>query len=434
MMRDAAGEAGLRKEEIDALAPQCLEVHQGLHDLRRLGQLPFRDLPFHEEMVAGVQEKARWAGDNFQTVLLLGIGGSALGPAFLAESLGQEKSSSLIVCDHVDAREWLRIASASDWKRTLLTVISKSGATVETWAAFSFFQSYLKQALGEGWRKSVLILTDPKEGGLRKVAESEKIASLDIPSGVGGRYSILSAVGLFPAACQGIKIDELLAGARRMDERCKGGDPWFNPALMNAALHYLYDTCRGRKTRVTITYGEDLAKYAAWFAQLWAESLGKRHSLQGEERRLGTLPVCASGPRDQHSQLQLYLDGPEDKTVTFIAVEEGEKAILPNDPLLEMTVPGLGGRSVHELQSIERLATEEALREAGRPTETILLRRLDAYSIGQLLFLAELETVYAGGLYDVNPFDQPAVEMIKRNIQRHLSGKITPQKSRGYMI
>ena len=323
-------------------------------------------------------------------------------------------------------------------------VVSKSGKTLETWAAFLFFYDRLRKAVGSRATRHLLIITDPHEGPLRELANREKIASFDVPTGVGGRYSILSPVGLLPAACAGVEIGELLAGARRMDDRCKGAEPWFNPALMSAALHHLHATRRGRPIRVTIPYGGSLEGFAPWFAQLWAESLGKRHVLQGITVHTGSTPVSASGPRDQHSQLQLYLDGPEDKVVTFVGTEQGGDAIIParESPVWKEIGHGvkdddltlLAGRQVQELLVIERKATEDALREGGRPNQTILLREADAYSIGQLIFMAELETVYTGEIYDINPFDQPAVEMIKKNIRKYLVGKITPKKSRSFMI
>ncbi len=432
MMSEAIEASGLHRDEIDRLAGQAGEVHQALVDLRRLGQLPFRDLPYHDDIAEAVALKGRRVREKFETVLLLGVGGSALGAELLCSSLGDGKGTQVIVCDGVDAGVWRRLGSNLNWEKTLLLIVSKSGNTIETWASFSFFEKLLKDRLGSPYRQNVFIVSDPKAGPFRDLAEEEGIETFSIPPGVGGRYSVLTPAGLLPAACAGVDIAELLAGARRMDERCKSGDPWFNPALMSAVLHHLFANQRGRNVRVTLTYGERLASYAPWFAQLWAESLGKSYRTDGERKRTGTTPICASGPQDQHSQLQLYLDGPEDKTVTFLAEEEVGDVEIPvhGRGWKGMSIP----KTVHELQTLERTATEEALREAGRPNATILLKRLDPYAVGQLIYLAELETVYAGHLQGVNPFDQPAVEMIKKNIKGFLSGRIPHARNRTYQI
>jgi glucose-6-phosphate isomerase len=432
MMSEMIGSTGIEKGEIDSLKAQIQQIFDGLSDLRRLGQMPYRDLPYHEDIALRLIQKAKEVQERFDTILLLGIGGSALGGRFLAESLASRKKPNLIICDHLDASRWKGIVDRVDFQKTFLVVVSKSGRTLETLAAFLFFRERFRERLGEKSKNHLLIITDPREGPLRKIANEEGIDSFEIPPGVGGRFSVLTPAGLFPVACVGGDIQELLAGACRMDERCQTSDPWFNPALMSAVLHYLLDGERGRRMRVVMPYGERLRHFAAWFAQLWAESLGKRMSLKGKEIFAGTTPLAAVGPQDQHSQLQLYLEGPHDKTITIIAGEkEGEDLTLPTD-FQEMSE--LKGRSLNELLRAERTATVKALSEAGRPNQTILLREINPYTIGQLLYMAEVETVFAGELYNVNPFDQPAVELIKRNIRDCLSGKMTEKKNRSYLI
>ncbi len=430
MMADLLGPSGLTRKGIEQV--QVRQIQKGLTDLRRLGQLPFMDLP-HQEVLEIEREAAR-IRDQFEAVLVLGIGGSALGARFLLQALGSD-GPKLVVCDSVDPWEWDQLRDELDFKKTAVMAVSKSGKTIETLAALTFFLDLLKKAAGPDWKRRLILITDPKEGEFRRVATGEQIVSFAIPPGVGGRYSVLTPAGLLPAACAGVPIGELLSGARRMDERCCNDDLWTNPALMSAVLHYLFDREKGRRIRVILPYGERLKGYGPWFAQLWAESLGKRRSLKGKEVLAGTTPIVGSGPQDQHSQLQLYLEGPEDKTVTFLDVEKPRKDLnLPTGAPFSYGDLSLGGRSVHELQRIEKASTEEALREVGRPNQTILLRDLTPSIIGQLIFMAEMETVYAGELYNVNPFDQPAVEAIKRNIRQRLSGKISPQKDRTYTI
>jgi len=446
MVSEGIGENGLSRDEIDSLKKDAAEIHRGLIDLRRLGQLPFWDLPCHDQMIAQVRSKAASIRERCETILLLGIGGSSLGTALLAQALAKPGSLSLRFIDDMDPREWGRIAESVDWRKTVLLTVSKSGETLETWAAFVFFYERLREAVGTEARRHVVIVTDPSSGSLREIAHREKIESLEIPMGVGGRYSVLSPAGILAAACVGVDLDAVMAGARRMDERCKQGDPWFNPALMSALVNFLHMTRRGRPLRVVMPYGGSLQAFAPWFAQLWAESLGKTKTLDDGTLAVGGTPVVALGPRDQHSQLQLYLDGPDDKVVTFLGVEEGEdiklapanslvwREIGPRNGRGSEEIRSLAGRSVQELLTLERRATEEALQEAGRPNQTVLLRRLDGYSLGQLILMSELETVYTGQLLGINPFDQPAVEKIKRNIRSYLSGRISPQKNRNFMI
>lgn len=426
MMAETIGVSGIEKKEIDSLKSQIQQIDDGLSDLRRLGQMPYRDLPYHDDLARRIVQKAKEIQERFDTILLLGIGGSSLGARFLAESLAPRKKPRLVICDHLDGLVWQELAETLDIKRTLLLVVSKSGKTVETVASFLFFRRRFKH---------LFIITDPHEGPLRRLVQEEGIESLEIPPGVGGRFSVFTPAGLFPAACLGVSVEELLAGARRMDERCKTSDPWFNPALMSAVLHYLFDSRKGRRIRVVMPYGERLKGYSAWFSQLWAESLGKKISLKGKEILAGTAPIGVLGPQDQHSQLQLYLEGPQDKAVTFVAEEKaGREPRLPEDLEDLNEVKELKGRSVPELLKAERIATEKALAESGRPNQTILLREINPYAVGQLLYMAEVETVFAGELYNVNPFDQPAVEQIKRNVRDYLSGKIMEKKNRSYLV
>lgn len=427
--------SGVELKEIDALGSQIKQIHSGLQDLRRLGQMPYRDLPYHDEGTKKILEKSGAVGDRFDFVLILGIGGSALGARFLIDALGSNKGPQIFQCESVDPAAWIRLSDRIDFSRCLLIAVSKSGNTLETMASFLYFTDLIRKKSGSRWKEGLWIVTDPQEGALRRFAREEGIATFDIPPGVGGRFSVLSAAGLVPAACAGVDIVELLAGARRMDERCQKEDPWFNPALMSASLHFLLDRNHERKIRVLMNYGQRLREYPRWFCQLWSESLGKRFSLRGEEVFSGTTPVPAMGPEDQHSQLQLYLEGPRDKSVTFIAFETD-----PTDAVIPSGTEGLSaggllqGLSAHRLLAAERMATETALLSAGCPNQTILIKEVNPYLVGQLLTMAEVETVFAGALYNVNPFDQPGVEAIKRNTRDFLAGKVFAKKNRSYRI
>ncbi len=416
MMSEAIGSKGIEPAAVDSLVPQVRQIHQGLTDLRKLGQLPFCDLPTQETLIDEVIEKAKRAREAFDYFLVLGIGGSSLGASMLTTSLGGD-DSSLVVCEFLEYSFWKRKLSQWDLRKILVIVVSKSGKTLETLAAYAWILEKLKEKLGVGYRRHLFFITDPREGPLRQLATVEKVESLSIPPGVGGRYSVLTPAGLFPAACAGVDIRKLMLGAHRMDQRCQKEDPWENPAWMTAILHYLFDRQKNRRIRALMTYGEKLKGYGPWFAQLWAESLGKEKSLTGECLFAGSTPVCAQGPADQHSQLQLYLEGPEDKTVSFFSYErEMDDLMYPESVAHIPEIAFLRGKSAHTLLRAEKEATEQALTESERPNQSILLKEITPDTIGQLLMMAEMETVFAGELYQINPFDQPAVEKIKKHI------------------
>jgi glucose-6-phosphate isomerase len=297
----------------------------------------------------------------------------------------------------------------------LFNVVSKSGTTAETMAQFLIVREKLAQVFpDDGYRRHLIFTTDPAKGVLRQLADAEDIATLPIPENVGGRFSVLSAVGLLPAALIGIDIKRLLQGAADMDERCRTADLSANPAGMFAMLQYIAHTTAGAPIHVMMPYSDRLYLTADWFRQLWAESLGKRKTRDGRDVFTGPTPVKALGATDQHSQVQLYMEGAFDKTVTFLSVESD--AIDLTIPQLYSEIPALaylGGHTLAELLNAERTATAAALASAGRMNLTIRLPALDAYAMGQLLMMLQIATVYAGALYGVNPLDQPGVELGK---------------------
>jgi glucose-6-phosphate isomerase len=257
-----------------------------------------------------------------------------------------------------------------------------------------------------------VFITDPEKGALRRIAREESVPALDIPPNVGGRFSVLSAVGLLPAALIGIDIQALMAGAADMAERCAIRELRRNPAALYAMLQWLSDTQHGLGTHVIMPYSDNLRDVGDWFVQLWAESLGKRR-LDGTS--VGPTPIPALGATDQHSQVQLFMEGPLDKTVTFIAV--GTRAVDIQIPTLHPDVPELaylGGHSLGELLDVERQATAGALARRGRPNMTMTCDTLDAWHVGSMLMMLAISTVIAGALYEVNPLDQPGVELGKR--------------------
>jgi glucose-6-phosphate isomerase len=409
------------------LARGFAAAHRAVEATRATGTLGFLDLPHARETVGQVKQLAEGYGQWFEDVVVLGIGGSGLGAKALKDALlglfWNDKSAEerdhfprLHVVDNPDPSTMRGLLERIDPARTLFNVISKSGATAETMAQYLVVREVVEHAVGDGnARGHFLFTTDPAKGVLRRIGEAEEIPMLPVPENVGGRFSVLSPVGLLPAAVCGIDIDALLAGAARMEERCRTDRLADNPAGTLATLLHHADTAWGRPIHVLMPYSDRLRSLALWFQQLWAESLGKARTLAGEVRPTGPTPVPALGATDQHSFLQLMMEGPQDKVVVFVEVEDhgGDMTIPGRHPEMP-ELSYLGGHSLGELINTERRATAEALRLEARPNATFHMPRVSSETVGEMLMLLQVATVYAGALYGVDPLDQPGVELSKR--------------------
>ncbi len=422
-MTEFLGEPGLKESDLNSLAPRLRTFHQDLAVQRKSGQLGFMELPYQDQVVKEVRQLAKplleWCWD----VVVLGIGGSALGARALHQALCHPQHNKLPmarrqhkvgvwVADNIDPDYLYGMLDGLDMRRTGFNVISKSGNTAETLAQFLWIYQLLKGRVGEVKARERLVLTtDPEKGPLRSLAAKEHLASLSVPPNVGGRFSVLSAVGLLPAFLAGIDVEELLAGARFMDQRLNDADPDHNPAYRLAALFYLYATAKQRPILVFMPYASTLAGMADWFGQLWAESLGKQRDLHGNPVHAGSTPVRALGATDQHSQLQLYMEGPPDKLITFLTVDKFKNHLeIPDLYPDQEALSYLGGHSLNELLRVEQQATAFNLMKAGRPNLTLNLPEVNPFTIGQLIYLLEVVTVAAACLFGVNAFDQPGVE------------------------
>jgi glucose-6-phosphate isomerase len=417
---------GIDPARLQALQERFASAHGDVEQRRAAGELGFFALPDAAEIIDQIERFADGAGQAFENVVVLGIGGSALGTLALKSALlnpfwneldseGREFFPRLFVIDNPDPATFSAFLDRIDAGRTLFNVVSKSGGTAETMAQFLIVRQRLEAELGDGYRRHLLFTTDPEKGVLRRLANEEGIATLPVPANVGGRFSVLSAVGLLPAALVGISIRDLLDGARSMDERCRTPDLTRNPAGLFAVLQYLADTeCRA-PIHVMMPYSDRLRDIADWFRQLWAESLGKERTRAGEEVFVGPTPVKALGATDQHSQVQLYMEGPYDKTITFL-MERGrtEDMEIPRVYPEIGELGYLGGHTLGELLRVEKEATEAALTQRGRMNMTIELPDVDARSLGELMMMMQIATVYAGGLYGIDPLDQPGVELGKQ--------------------
>jgi len=353
----------------------------------------------------------------------VGIGGSALGPIALHRALnhpyhnllaGRDEGSPggshvprIHFAENTDPATLSAILDVADLSKTWVNAVTKSGSTAETMTNFLVVRNALIEALGESeYGERVVFTTDPEEGYLNRIAAREGTRTLPIPPDVGGRFSVLTPVGLLPAAVAGIDVDALLRGAAQCaDEVEQEGAK--HQAVQGAAYHYLMDTMRGRNVRVMMPYADSLERIAAWFVQLWAESLGK----EGK----GSTPHGAVGATDQHSQVQLYMQGPQDKVIEVIEVEEHPRDLPIPKAYEDLEGVGyLGGHTMAELLNVECDATRKALTEAGRPNCTIRLSAVDEEHLGYLFQALEIQTAIAGTLYGVNAFDQPGVEAGKQ--------------------
>jgi glucose-6-phosphate isomerase len=427
MLAPSTGGRGIDPAALDGVADRFGGVFAAVEQARTDGRLGFFALPYEKQVVEQIRSFADGLGQAYDTVVVLGIGGSALGTIALQNALlkphwneldgeGRDYFPRLYVLDNIDPSTIGPLLDRLDPRTTLYNVISKSGTTAETMSQFMIVRERLRAALDDdGYRGHLIFTTDPERGVLRRLGEAEGIAMLPLPPAVGGRFSVLSAVGLLPAALAGIDIEALLAGAAAMDDRCRTDDMMANPAALFAALQYLAHTRCAAPIHVMMAYSDRLYSTADWYRQLWAESLGKQHSLSGADVFTGATPVKALGATDQHSQVQLYIEGPFDKTITFLTARE-----LPVDlaiPRIYEDVEDLaylGGRTLGELLDAERQATSAALAGSGRMNMTIELPRIDAHALGQLFMMLQIATVYAGAFYDVDPLDQPGVELGKQ--------------------
>lgn len=397
-------------------------AHAAVQAKRERGELGFFDLPDDTRLLAQTTDFAAKAHGKYTDVLLLGIGGSALGPIALRTALLPPAWNTLSdaerggrprlhVLDNVDPDTITTTLGRLDLARTVVLVVSKSGGTAETMAQYLLIRAALDAALGDQAKEHLVFVTDPEKGSLRPIANGEGLAALDIPPNVGGRFSVLTPVGLLPAALLGIDVAGLLAGAREMRDRCDTAELARNPGGVYAALQYLAASAHGKPIQVFMPYADPLRDFAAWFVQLWDESLGK---VRPDGTHVGPTAVPALGTTDQHAQVQLFMEGPADKTVTFVAVEgRTDRGRIPD---LYKDVPDLaylGGHTLGELLDVERRATAGALATRGRPNMTVTLDAVDPWHVGGLMMLLEVATAYSGEFYGIDAFNQPGVELGK---------------------
>ncbi|MCI1958730.1 MAG: glucose-6-phosphate isomerase [Clostridia bacterium] len=423
MMSEFVGENGISEADIAALSGKIEKAEKAMDEKRKCGKMDWRDLPYNQDnVVKDIIEYANSVKDKFEAFIVLGIGGSALGPIAVQQAinhpfyneLSKEKRGGfpkLYVADNTDPERLSYLFETVDITKCLFNCISKSGSTSETMSQFMIVKKMLSEKMSKDEvRNHIVCTTDKENGNLIKIAREEGYKTFVIPSGVGGRFSELTPVGLLPAAMCGIDIKKMLEGAAFMDKISKENDIYKNPAYMFAVLSYIAMK-KGKNIIVMMPYADSLKFIADWFAQLWAESLGKRFDNSKRTINSGQTPVKSLGVTDQHSQVQLYTEGPFDKMIVFIGVEKFKKTMTI--PKIYGDIPSLGflgGITQNTLIHTEQMATEYAILKSGKMNLTITLPEVNEFIIGQLLYMFEVATGFAGELLNINAFDQPGVE------------------------
>ncbi|MEN3008618.1 glucose-6-phosphate isomerase [Pseudothermotoga sp.] len=409
---------GINEEDLAKLQPVLSQI---VEETAR-EKPSFVKILFDRNLMESLEDLREWIL-NFDSLVVIGIGGSSLGTAALASALKPfdwnylskaERGGYLRIffLENVDPDYTASVLDRIDLRTTVFNVVSKSGSTAECLAHYQIIRGLL-EIRGLKPSEHIVFTTDPKKGLLRKIAERDKIVALDIPPELGGRFSVLSAVGLFPAMAIGIDVKALVDGAKDAYMKCVVLDVWKNPSAMMTACYYLHKL-KGRRITVMMPYSNRLYTLADWFRQLWAESLGKKHSLTGEIVYEGLTPIKALGVVDQHSQLQLYNEGPDDKTITFIEVEKFDREVLIPSIHQDEEIAYLNDKKLSELLKNELLGTERSLAFHGRPSMRIIFPSINAYELGQFFMYYEFTTTLMGKLLKIDPFDQPGVELGKQ--------------------
>jgi glucose-6-phosphate isomerase len=426
MLSEVVKDTGSTQDELKGMQEQMLNMRKQYFTQTKQ-PLGFMQLPYDIATRTLIEEKAQHYMAHFDTLVVLGIGGSDLGARAVISALrhpyanfmdGREGMRVFFLGGNTDPCEVKETIQLLDLSRTAINVISKSGDTVETMSTFIYLRDLLIQEVGyDAHKKHIIATTDADKGTLRTIVEREGYDSLIVPNNVGGRFSVLSTVGLFPIACAGISIGELLAGAQAYCETFyKQNEQTLHQTEIFAALHYLGYTRHGQNVHVLLPYSNHMRETGFWFRQLWAESLGKKDDLSGKEVFVGPTPVAALGATDQHSQFQLYYEGPFDKVFTFIKVEDIECEVVIPGAYQDITgVAYMKDKKLGDILHAELIGSALALAERRRPNGCIVMPARTPFYVGQLLQFFEVATAYMGGFLHINTYDQPGVELGKMN-------------------
>ncbi len=406
---------GIPEQEFSSILTSLRRYIDDFVKERKKGEHEWAEDPNNEDTIAKVKEIAAFASEKkIKNIVWVGIGGSGLGPKVIREVFESPNTPEFILLDTIDPYMLKMYDEIVDWKSALVVVVSKSGGTLEPMSVFFHCWKRLKETHGDSAGDFAIGVTDPKAGNLRSFCLEHSIRMVSIPSGVGGRYSIFTPVGLLPVALLGGDVDQFVQGAKDLDVSCINNIPDENPAAMLAAAQFLLDTKRDCKVRVIMPYSQRLESIARWNQQLIAESLGKVETNN-------PIPLAAIGTQDQHSLLQQWMAGPRKQWHIFIREIEKESFTVPDK--VDDSLGYIAGKEFGELLDACYKGTAGALTQAKRPHVTIGVERLDAYHLGQLFYLFLTEVVLLGKLYRIDPYGQPAVEIGKKLTKAILSGE-----------
>jgi glucose-6-phosphate isomerase len=411
--------------------PAATEALRGFKKLVDEKTVGFPHLPFQRNDIDAIAAYAKEMRGQYDTVCVAGIGGSALGAWAVdcgmrgphpVQGAFSGSFPRLVILDNVDPDFIHAACESMHPERTLLVVIAKSGETAETISTFMILREWIRS------ENRIVAVTSEGRGDLKALAVKEGYETFHLPENVGGRFSVLSAVGLVPLALVGIDIHKLCAGAAAITHDCWQEDLTQNSALRAAMLHHILLTRKKKTIQVAFPYSSRLWGLAFWFRQLWAESLGKKNGRKQNDIYVGQTPVAALGATDQHSQVQLYMEGPNDKVFTFWGVRQFDhEGQIPAGTTGLGSFDRLAGNSLSRLITAEREATEAALAMKQRPNCTFMLDRVDEEHLGAFIQLMEFETAFMGELLDIDAFDQPGVQLGKILTNQRMAGEETAE-------
>ena len=391
----------------------------------------FIDLPLNKDQIATVENALDQLPSEIDTILHIGIGGSSLGPLAIQQALDNElteklptRFSNVVVQENVDPEGFAIRFNQLDLKKTAINVVSKSGGTIETLACLAAAMRRMKEHFRDDeLGKRMIVCTENMDGALAKIGHKYGALIIALPNNVDGRFSVLTAVGLLPARAMGINIEELLDGAAAMREQCLTAAGTDDPCFLSAFIPY-YLNAKGVNIHVIFPYSELLRGFSLWCCQLLGESLGKRIDRNDNVVNVGQTPTPSVGSVDQHSLLQLYMEGPKDKFFTFLKIEnfrsEEDLSNIDHPKLEEQHTSGL---TMGTVINAEMKGTANALATEGRPSVTINIPKLTPHTLGQLFYFFEFGTAYAAEFYNINAFDQPGVEASKILTFKYLRGE-----------
>jgi glucose-6-phosphate isomerase len=377
-----------------------------LREQQKANALELLSIPSRTDDLRKAQARALEIARGTKTVAVLGIGGSSLGGQALT-ALRRNSAPWVEFHDNPDPFSWSAALKRFDLRKTHFIAISKSGGTAETLVQALTAAEALKKAGVKNLGKHFTIVTESHKSALADFADGIGAPKLDHPTGVGGRYSVLTMVGILPALLMGIDVKQLRAGAGAvLAQALAAADPAAVPAATGAALHHALAEEGRLATTILWPYADALAVFGGWWRQLWAESLGK----DGQ----GSTPVSVLGPVDQHSQLQLFRDGPGNALFTLLTIDmKGQGPAVPKAAAKALGQDYLAGKRPGDLIAAQSRGTAQTLFKNGRPVRVMHVGKVEAYSMGALMMHFMLETILMGRLMEVNPFDQPGVEEAK---------------------